>query len=247
MTDLTAEDISMVRAELAAWRRSVPPWIAPLRCPLSADAADALPALLDAAERDLERRSEAHTLTLCGNCGCGVRPSHAIEIAGKPWCRECVQEWVDLREARDHLRDATEKVSDLLASDKPVPEILVGLAEIGQEQADAEARKKAEMDAIFADCGPAKDALKILRKGLTPERLDAIEAEVEHLKAAPDFECLERLLEVAAKYAPLPWRMTAPGCMADANEAAIRQDCDNLIVAAVNALPWLLREAEGVE
>ena len=58
-------------------------------------AAIALAALIAAAERDLERRSEAHTLTACGNCGCGVRPSLAIEIAGKPWCRKCVQERVD--------------------------------------------------------------------------------------------------------------------------------------------------------
>ena len=236
--DLAAEDIKLAAGHLDdVWD-----------C-LAYDDARALRRCIAAAERDLELRSEAHTLTACGNCncGCGVRPSLAIEIAGKPWCRECVQEWVDVREARDHLRDATEKVNDLLASDKPVQDIIVGLAEIGQERAEAEARKKAEMDAIFADCGPSADALAYLRKGLTPERLDAIDAEVAHLKAAPDFDELERLLEVAAKYAPLPWRMTAPGCMADANEAAIRQDCDNLIVAAVNALPWLLREAEGGE
>ena len=173
----------------------------------------------------------------------------ALRAAAEAWATAMgyAVEWEDVREARDQLREATKKVSALLASDKPVPEILVGLAEIGQEQAEAEARKKAEMDAIFADCGPSADALAYLRKGLTPEQLGAIEAEVEHLKAAPDFDELERLLGVAAKYAPLPWRMTAPGCMADANEAAIRQDCDALIVAAVNALPWLMREVEGGE
>ena len=154
---------------------------------------------------------------------------------------------LDLADEALAHRDAQGAIGDWLASDKPVHDIILGLAEIGQEQAEAEARKKAEMDAIFADCGPAKDALAYLREGLTPERKAAIDAEAAHLKAAPDFDELERLLEVAAKYAPLPWRMIGPGCMADANEAAIRQDCDALIVAAVNALPWLMREVEGGE
>ena len=92
MTDLTAEDIKLAAGHLDdMWD-----------C-MAYDDARALRRCIAAAERDLELRSEAHTLTLCGNCGCGVRPSLAIEIAGKPWCRECVQEWVDLREARDAM------------------------------------------------------------------------------------------------------------------------------------------------
>ena len=180
-----------------------------------------------------------------------VRHDLAAQEAGKPAplfkILNALPTILDLADEALAHRDAQGAIGDWLASDKPVHDIILGLAEIGQEQAEAEARKKAEMDAIFADCGPAKDALAYLREGLTPERKAAIDAEAAHLKAAPDFDELERLLEVAAKYAPLPWRMIGPGCMADANEAAIRQDCDALIVAAVNALPWLMREVEGGE
>ena len=64
---------------------------------------NALPAMLDVAEAWQKHTTQLHTLIGCGNCGCGVRPSEAVMIEGKPSCLGCAQGWVFARETEPLL------------------------------------------------------------------------------------------------------------------------------------------------
>ena len=65
----------------------------------------------------------------------------------------------------------------------------------------------------------------------------------------PDFARLRELLAEGTEFCPLPWQAPSEGCLCDASDQIIDYcgDSDRLIVAAVNALPWLMREVEGGE